>query len=208
MLLRLAEKTSHRVTLEILCNLPGLKEPNGEGRKPSPIWCSTDVSEDVLRLLDLVNISSYCSVFSAHLLLCLDRQALPVASDLVDFMLAKQMPVEVNLLHALLQKLGKQSLWLRARELFRRESYFLTSRHETSGCPGVSLCLIHPPDSLSQGYYQGVSAPPGFMALMVPCQLEEVELALAFEMFVTVNGSIILHPAETTSSKLCITLKR
>jgi len=29
-LLRLAEKTSLRDTLEVLCNLPGLKEPNGE----------------------------------------------------------------------------------------------------------------------------------------------------------------------------------
>lgn len=29
-LMRLAEKTSHRDTLEALCNLPGLKEPNGE----------------------------------------------------------------------------------------------------------------------------------------------------------------------------------
>lgn len=29
-LLRLAEKTSHRGSLEVLCNLPGLKEPNGE----------------------------------------------------------------------------------------------------------------------------------------------------------------------------------
>lgn len=35
-LLQLAEKTSHRLTLEILCNLPGLKEPNGEGSKPNP----------------------------------------------------------------------------------------------------------------------------------------------------------------------------
>lgn len=29
-LMRLAEKTSHRDTLEVLCNLPGLKESNGE----------------------------------------------------------------------------------------------------------------------------------------------------------------------------------
>lgn len=29
-LMRLAEKTSHRDALDILCNLPGLKEPNGE----------------------------------------------------------------------------------------------------------------------------------------------------------------------------------
>lgn len=29
-LMRLAEKTSHRDTLEVLCNLPGIKGSNGE----------------------------------------------------------------------------------------------------------------------------------------------------------------------------------
>lgn len=69
-----------------------------------------------------MNISNYSPVFNAHLLLCVDRQTLPVASDLVDFMLAKQLAVEPSLLQALLQKLGRQNLWLRAREVFRRES--------------------------------------------------------------------------------------
>lgn len=73
---------------------------------------------------DLVNVSNYCSAFNAHLLVCVDRQALPVASDLVDLMLAKRLPVEPTLLHALLQKLGKQNFWLRAREVFRCESSF------------------------------------------------------------------------------------
>lgn len=71
-----------------------------------------------------MNISNYCSVFNAHLLVCVDRQALPVASDLADLMLAKQLPIEPTSLQALLQKLGKQNLWLRAREVFRRESSF------------------------------------------------------------------------------------
>ncbi|TWW65390.1 Testis- and ovary-specific PAZ domain-containing protein 1 [Takifugu flavidus] len=158
-LLRLGERTSHRGTLEVLSHLPGLKEPN-----------------------DLADVSNYCSVFNAHLQVCVDRQTLPVASDLVDFMLSKQLAVEPALLQALLQKLGRQNLWLRAREVFRH--------------------------SLSQGYYQGVSAPPGFMALLVPCQLGEVELALAFEMFITVNGSIILQAAENDTGSLNITLKR
>lgn len=37
-LTRLAEKTSHRDTLDVLCNLPGLKEPNGE-RKNLFVLC-------------------------------------------------------------------------------------------------------------------------------------------------------------------------
>lgn len=37
-LMRLAEKTSHRDTLEVLCNLPGLKEPNGKELKILPVF--------------------------------------------------------------------------------------------------------------------------------------------------------------------------
>lgn len=69
-----------------------------------------------------MDVSNYCSVFNTHLQVCVDRQTLPVASDLVDFMLAKQLAVEPALLQTLLQKLGRQNLWLRAREVFRRES--------------------------------------------------------------------------------------
>lgn len=91
---------------------------------PTRVLRSADVSRDALLPLDLVNISNYCSVFNAHLLACVDRQALSVASDLVDLMLDKQLPIEPSSLHVLLQKLGKQNVWLRAREVFRRESFF------------------------------------------------------------------------------------
>ncbi|XP_067467521.1 protein TOPAZ1 isoform X3 [Thunnus thynnus] len=158
-LMRLAEKTSHRDTLEVLRNLPGIKEPN-----------------------DLVDISRYSPLFNSHLQVCMDRQILPVASDTVDFMLLKNLAVDQVVLQILLHKLGKQNLWLRAREVFRH--------------------------SLSVGYYAGVSAPPGFMALIVPCRLGEVELALTFEMFITVNATVIVHLTETTTSCLSITLKR
>lgn len=69
-------------------------------------------------------------------------------------------------------------------------------------------CKLYWTDSLSVGYYPGVSAPSGFMALVVPCRLGEVELALAFEMFITVNATVILHLSETSSCCLSITLKR
>lgn len=67
---------------------------------------------------------------------------------------------------------------------------------------------VYSSDSLSVGYYPGVSAPPGFMALILPCRLGEVELALAFEMFITVNATAIHHLSGTTTSCLSITLKR
>ncbi|XP_058474532.1 uncharacterized protein topaz1 isoform X2 [Solea solea] len=158
-LMRLAEKTSHRDTLEVLSNLPGIKESS-----------------------DLINVSRHSPVFNSHLQVCVDRQILPVASDTVDFMFSKNLAVDQSVLHILLHKLGKQNLWLRAREVFRH--------------------------SLSVGYYSSVSAPPGFMTLIVPCRLGEVELALTFEMFIAVNATAVLQLPENTTSCLSITLKR
>nr|XP_043872096.1 protein TOPAZ1-like [Solea senegalensis] len=158
-LMRLAEKTSHRDTLEVLSNLPGIKEPS-----------------------DMINVSRHSPVFNSHLQVCVDRQILPVASDTVDFMFSKNLAVDQSVLHILLHKLGKQNLWLRAREVFRH--------------------------SLSVGYYNGVSAPSGFMTLIVPCRLGEVELALTFEMFIAVNATAVLQLPENTTSCLSIILKR
>ncbi|XP_047460330.1 protein TOPAZ1 isoform X3 [Mugil cephalus] len=159
LLIRLSEKTSHRETLEVLCNLPGIKEPNGT-----------------------IDISRYSHLFNTHLQACVDRQILPVASDTIIFMLSKKLPVDHKVLKMLFHKLGQQSLWLRAREVFR-------------------CCL-------SGGYYPGVFATPGCRTLLLPCQLGEVELALTFEMFIAVNATVILQLSETTTSSLSITLKR
>ncbi|XP_072303774.1 protein TOPAZ1 isoform X2 [Eucyclogobius newberryi] len=157
-LLGLAEQTSHRDTLEVLRNLPGIKEPNGH-----------------------IDISKYTSFFTAHLQVCLDRQILVLASDLVDFMLSKNLTVDHAMLQMLLHRLGKQNFWLKAREIFR--------------------------NSVSKGYHPEVSAPPGLMTLMVPSQLGEIELALTYEMFLTVNASAILALPECTTSTMTITLK-
>nr|XP_020441990.1 testis- and ovary-specific PAZ domain-containing protein 1 [Monopterus albus] len=158
-LMHLSEKTSHRDTLEVLCNLPGIKEPN-----------------------NLIDVSRYSPLFNSHLQVCVDKQILLVASKTVEIMLSKHLSVDHALLQTLLQKMGKQNHWLHAREVFRY--------------------------SLNMGYYPGISAPSGSMALVVPCRLEEVELALTFEMFITVNAMAILQLSETTTSCLSITLKR
>ncbi|XP_061616951.1 uncharacterized protein topaz1 isoform X2 [Phyllopteryx taeniolatus] len=158
-LMHLAAKASHRDALEVLCNLPGIQEPN-----------------------DQVDITKYIPLFNAHLQVCVDRMMLPVASNTVDFMLSRKLPVEGAVLQTLLHRLGKQNHWLRAREVFRH--------------------------SLTAGYYPAVSAPAGSMALIVPSRLGEVELALTFEMLITVNASHILPLSETTTSSVSITLKR
>lgn len=74
---------------------------------------------------DLVDISRYIPLFNSQLQVCMDRQILPVASDTVDFMLSRNLAVEQAMLQMLLHKLGKQNLWLRAREVFRRKYHFL-----------------------------------------------------------------------------------
>ncbi|XP_077446813.1 protein TOPAZ1 isoform X2 [Stigmatopora argus] len=131
---------------------------------------------------DQVDISRYTSLFNSHLQACVDRWMLTVASDSADFMLSRKLPVDGAVLQMLLHKLGKQNLWLRAREVFRH--------------------------SLTVGYYPAVSSPAGFMALIVPCWLGEVELALTFEMLIIANASVVLPLSETTPSNLSITLKR
>ncbi|XP_019735673.1 uncharacterized protein topaz1 isoform X1 [Hippocampus comes] len=131
---------------------------------------------------DQVDISKYTPLFNTHLQVCVDRLVLPVASDLAYLMLSRKVPVDGAVLRALLHKLGKQNHWQRARELFRH--------------------------SLTAGHYPAVSAPAGFMSLIVPSQLGEVELSLTFEMLITVNASFILPLPEMTTTTLNIILKR
>uniref|UniRef100_A0A667XAY7 Protein TOPAZ1 n=1 Tax=Myripristis murdjan TaxID=586833 RepID=A0A667XAY7_9TELE len=82
-----------------------------------------------------------------------------------------------------------------------------TSQRDTlevlSNLPG----LKEPSDALCGGYYPGVSAPPGLLALTVPCRLGEIEMALTFEMFIMVNATVILNTTEATSC-LSVTLTR
>ncbi|XP_046721447.1 protein TOPAZ1 isoform X1 [Silurus meridionalis] len=150
----LAEKTSYRDTLEVLSNLPGLKQP-----------------------VDGVQASEYETVFNAHLRKCVTNQVLPVAADTFEFMLTHKIQPDTSELQQLVHKLGKQNSWIRARTLFKR--------------------------ALSGGYYSGVACENDSLAL--PCCLTEIEMTLAFEMFVT---CICLQNPTDASQPLLITLKR
>uniref|UniRef100_A0A3B3YBS7 Protein TOPAZ1 n=1 Tax=Poecilia mexicana TaxID=48701 RepID=A0A3B3YBS7_9TELE len=145
LLRRLAGKTSHRDTFEVLCNLPGVKEPS-----------------------DLIDIDRRCSRNWADKTCGSGRGK----SSNVNI---TGLPSRKNLIISCLKPQGVH---------------------------------VNPPDSLSAGYYPDVSAAPGLMALVVPCQLGEVELALALEMFVAFNASAILPLSDTATSSLSITLKR
>ncbi|XP_073788063.1 protein TOPAZ1 isoform X4 [Danio rerio] len=149
----LAGKTSHRDAFEILTNLPGLRQPiNG------------------------VQISDYTDMFNAHLRVCLLKQTLPVAADILEFMLTRSLVPETQQLQNLIHRLGKQNMWSRARALFRR--------------------------ARSAGFYSSVVCEAD--ALFLPCGLSEIEMTLAFEMFITfINSSLSAH-----THPLLITLRR
>lgn len=71
---------------------------------------------------DGVQINDYTETFSAHLRMCLLKQTLPVAADILEFMLTHGMVPETIQLQNLIHRLGKQNNWSRARGLFKRES--------------------------------------------------------------------------------------
>ncbi|XP_028847574.1 protein TOPAZ1 [Denticeps clupeoides] len=154
----LAQQTSHRDTLEVLSNLPGLQQP-----------------------VDGVDVCEYVHMFNSHLRVCMERHALPVAADTLDFMLDHRLSADPSLLQSLLLKLGKQNLWSRARTLFKH--------------------------ALSLGYYPLLDALPGSLVLVLPCSLSDVEMALAFEMFISWNANVIRTHTENTLT-LTMVLKR
>ncbi|XP_038156294.1 protein TOPAZ1 [Cyprinodon tularosa] len=114
--IQLGRKISIRDTLEVLCNLPGVKEP-----------------------IDSIDISRYAPHFTSHLQMCLETERhtfLPVASDTVEFMLSKGLAVDPLLLQTTIEKLGRQNHWLRAREVFKH-SLSVGYYPEVSAGPGL-----------------------------------------------------------------------
>ncbi|XP_072550441.1 uncharacterized protein topaz1 [Salminus brasiliensis] len=153
----LAGKTSHRDTLEVLSNLPGLSKP-----------------------VDGVQVvGEYCSVFNTHLQKCVMNQVLPVAADTLEFMLTQGITPDASQLQNVVHRLGKQNVWNRARALFKR--------------------------ARSAGYYSEVGCAKDSLAL--PCSLSEIEMTLAFEMFITCVRTSLQNLSDS-SQPLLITLKR
>ncbi|XP_066499020.1 protein TOPAZ1 isoform X2 [Hoplias malabaricus] len=150
----LAGRTSHRDTLEVLCNLPGLSQT-----------------------LDGVDVCEYSAVFNAHLQKCVMNQVLPVAADTLEFMFKRNIRMDPSQLHIIIHKLGKQNLWNRARALFKR--------------------------ALAAGCYSEVTCENDCLSL--PCALNEIEMTLAYEMFIT---RVRDHLQNLSSSPLVITLSR
>ncbi|XP_048086145.1 protein TOPAZ1 [Alosa alosa] len=155
---RLAQCTSHRDALEVLMHLPGLQ----------PLDDSTDVGE-------------YTGLFNSLLRSCLERSALLVAADALEFMLGNGLHAELLLVQNLICDLGKRNRWNRARILFQR--------------------------ALKVGYYPLVEVVPGSLVLELPSSLNEVEMAVCLEMFMCRN---IPHSPDipNISPAPVVTLKR
>ncbi|KAG9263826.1 testis- and ovary-specific PAZ domain-containing protein 1 isoform X1 [Astyanax mexicanus] len=129
--------------------------------------------------LDGVQVGEYCSVFNTHLRKCVMNQVLPVAADTLEFMLTQGIPPDTTQLQNVIHKLGKQNNWNRARALFKR--------------------------ARSAGHYSEVGC--GTDSLALPCCLNEIEMTLAFEMFITGVGATFQNFSDP-SQPLLITLKR
>ncbi|XP_051992781.1 protein TOPAZ1-like [Xyrauchen texanus] len=152
----LAGKTSHRDTFEILTNLPGLRHH-----------------------INSIHVNEYTEMFSTHLHLCVTKQTLQVAADILEFMLIHGMAPDTIQLQSLIHKLGKQNNWSRARALFK--------------CARLA------------GFYSAVVCESD--SLFLPCGLSEIEMTLAFEMFIT-SVKTSLQPPAGSSQPFLIMLRR
>ncbi|XP_018124795.1 protein TOPAZ1 [Xenopus laevis] len=151
-------KNKFDVCLEVLQNLPGLQ-------------CS----------LTDVDVSQYSLLFSKLLGSCIENNTLGVSSNVIDFMVAKKIPVDFFLLRALITSLGRSCLWLRARELYK--------------------CAI------SLGCYPPMEGNLYRKVLFIPCFLSEIEMLLSIEIFMVSNASSIQSPGGSNQI-LQIILKR
>ncbi|KFR13520.1 Testis- and ovary-specific PAZ domain-containing protein 1, partial [Opisthocomus hoazin] len=152
------KKSLYRQAFEVLQNLPGLQN------------CS-----------DGVNVSQYSCLFNKLINACFESKNLGVSSSAVDFMLSKNIAVDIFLLRGLITALGRSSLWSKARTYYK--------------------------SALSLGCYLPLQGNFSHKLLMIPSYLSEVEMLLAVEIFLVSNASDIQSPIAPNQT-LQIILKR
>ncbi|KAH0627301.1 hypothetical protein JD844_002836 [Phrynosoma platyrhinos] len=89
-------KSQYGEAFEVLQNLPGFQNSS-----------------------DTLDVSQYSLLFNKLLDACLESKHLAISSTVVEFMLTKNIPVEFNLLRALITTLGRSCLWLKARTHYK-----------------------------------------------------------------------------------------
>ncbi|NXW37032.1 TOPZ1 protein, partial [Phaetusa simplex] len=151
-------KSLYRQAFEVLQNLPGFQNHS-----------------------DTVGVSQYSSLFNKLINACFESKNLGVSSSAIDFMLSKNIAIDIFLLRGLITALGRSSLWSKARTYYK--------------------------SALSLGCYPPLQGNLYHKLLMVPSYLSEVEMLLAIEIFLVSNASDIQSPM-AASQTLQIILKR
>ncbi|KAM6338967.1 protein TOPAZ1 [Podargus strigoides] len=151
-------KRLYRQAFEVLQNLPGFQNHS-----------------------DSVDVSQYTCLFNKLINACFESKNIGISSSAVDFMLSKNMAVDIVLLRGLITALGRSSLWSKARTYYK--------------------------SALSLGCYPPLKRNLYHKLLMIPSYLSEVEMLLAIEIFLVSNASDIQSPT-ASSQTLQIILKR
>ncbi|XP_063158105.1 protein TOPAZ1 [Candoia aspera] len=154
----LMTKNRYGETFEVLRNLPGFQNT-----------------------CDTLDVSQYSLLFNKLLNACSESRNIGISSIVVEFMLARNIPVEFNLLRALITALGRSCLWLKARTHYKS---------------ALALGCYPPPEG---NLYRKL--------LLIPSYMTEVEMLLAIEIFLVSNASSIQSPG-ASNQILQIVLKR
>ncbi|XP_060137037.1 protein TOPAZ1 [Zootoca vivipara] len=151
-------KSRYGEAFEVLQNLPGFQNS-----------CNS------------LDVAQYRRLFNKLLGASLESQKLQISSTVVDFMLAKNIPVEFDLLRALITALGRGCWWLKARTHYKH--------------------------ALALGCYPPLEVNLHRKVLLIPSYMTEIEMLLAIEIFLVSNASSILSPG-ASNQILQIVLKR
>ncbi|XP_054846904.1 protein TOPAZ1 [Eublepharis macularius] len=151
-------KNRYREAFEVLRNLPGFQTS-----------------------CDRLDVSQYSLLFNKLLGASSENKSLGISSAVVDFMLAKKIPVDFQLLRSFITALGRSCLWLKARTYYR--------------------------SALALGCYPPLQGNLYRKLLQIPSYITEIEMLLAIEIFLVSNASNIQSPG-ASNQILQIVLKR
>ncbi|KAG8139248.1 hypothetical protein E2320_002006 [Naja naja] len=155
---KLITKKQYDKTFEVLKNLPGFQNTCGA-----------------------LDVSQYFLLFNKLLRACSESRDIEMSSTVVEFMFARNISIEFNLLRTLITALGRSCLWLKARKHYKS---------------ALALGCYLPPEG---NLYRKL--------LLIPSNMSEIEMLLAMEFFFVSNASSIQSPG-ASSQILQIVLKR
>ncbi|XP_048366433.1 protein TOPAZ1 [Sphaerodactylus townsendi] len=151
-------KNSYAEAFEVFQNLPGFQNSG-----------------------DSLDVAQYSLLFNNLLRASTESKILGISSAVIDFMLAKNIPVDFQILRAFITELGRSDLWPKARTYYR--------------------------SALALGCYPPLEGNLYHKNLLIPSYVTEIEMLLAIEVFLVSNASSIQSPG-ASNQILQIILKR